>query len=102
MTLEPDKSAIERAFELAQTGRFLEVWEIKDRLRNEGCFTDTVTGPTLRAQLKAMIEAARSTRWKAPSRTSIAGTAAAAKAKPARSPRAAHLTALGSSSKMGS
>jgi len=37
---------------------------IKDRLKNEGYFTDTVTGPTLRTQLKAMIEAARSTRWK--------------------------------------
>ena len=27
--MEPDKSAIERAFELAQTGRFLEVWKSK-------------------------------------------------------------------------
>jgi len=35
---------------------------IKDRLKNEGYFTDTVTGPTLRTQLKAMIEAARSTK----------------------------------------
>ena len=100
--MEPDKSAIERAFELAQTGRFLDVSEIKDRLRNEGYFTETVTGPTLRTQLKAMIEAARNTRWKAPSRTSIAGTAAAAKAKPAKSQRVAHLTAHASSSKMGS
>jgi hypothetical protein len=90
--MEPDKSAIERAFELARTGRFLDVSEIKDRLRNEGYFTDTVTGPTLRTQLKAMIEAARSTRWKAPSRTSIVGTAVVAKARRARSPRAANST----------
>jgi hypothetical protein len=77
--MEPNKTAIERAFDLARTGVYSEVGEIRDRLRNEGYFTDTVTGPTLRAQLKRLMEAARKSRWSF--RTSSAGTVAAAKVK---------------------
>jgi hypothetical protein len=61
--MEPNKTAIERAFELARTGRYSDVSEIKDRMRNEGYFTDTVTGPILRAQLKRLMEAAQKSRW---------------------------------------
>jgi hypothetical protein len=52
--MEPNKNAIERAFELAQTGRYLEVWEIKECLRYEGYFTEGITGPTLYGQLKVL------------------------------------------------
>jgi hypothetical protein len=86
----PNKTAMERAFDLARTGLYSEVGEIKDRLRNEGYFTDAVTGPMLRAQLKGLMEAARKSRWS--SRTSTAGTAAVAKAKRAKSQRAANST----------
>ena len=48
--MEPYKTAIERAFELSRTGLYLEVFEIKERLRSEGYPTDTITGrPALRA-----------------------------------------------------
>ena len=53
--MEPNKTAIERAFELARTGLFLEVGEIKDRLRREGYYSDIITGPLLREQLKSLI-----------------------------------------------
>jgi len=66
VTMEPDKSAIERAFELAQTGLFLQVEEIRERLRSEGYLTASITGPTLRGQLKLLIEAGKKSRWKAP------------------------------------
>ena len=45
--MEPNKTAIERAFELARAGLYLEVSEIKERLRHEGYFTETVTGLAL-------------------------------------------------------
>ena len=96
--MEPNKTAIERAFELAQVGLYSDVSEIKDRLRNEGYFTETVAGPTLRTQLKGLMEAAHISRSSSP--TSIAGTVVVATIKRARSPRADHSTAHGSSSKM--
>jgi hypothetical protein len=98
--MQPHKTVIERAFELARTGVYSEVGEIKERLRNEGYFTDTVTGPMLRAQLKGLMEAGQKSRWS--SLTSITGTVAVAKATRAKSRRVALSTALRSSSKMGS
>jgi hypothetical protein len=47
--MEPSKTAIERAFDLARTGLDSELGEIKDRLSNEGHFTHSITGPLLRA-----------------------------------------------------
>jgi hypothetical protein len=69
----PNTTAIERAFQLAQRGIYCEVHEIKEQLRREGYFTDTVAGPILCAQLKSQSTAARSARWKGNSRTT-AGT----------------------------
>ena len=100
--MEPNKTVIERSFELARTGLFFDVAEIRSRLKDEGYLTHAITGPLLCQELKSMMEAARRTRWTANSRMSPDGTVASAKAKRARSPRAAHLTALASSSKMGS
>ena len=93
--MEPNKTAIERAFELARTGLYLGVSEIKERLRHEGYFTESVTGPALRTQLKILMEAARKTRWKAPSPIPSAETVMAAKNSSAKSPRAGYSTAHG-------
>jgi len=71
VAMEPYKSAIERAFELAQTGLFLEVKEIKEQLRSEGYLASSITGPILRGQLKLLIEAGKKSRWKAPPPPSI-------------------------------
>ena len=98
--MEPNKTAIERGFELARTGLYSDVGDIKARLRNEGYFTDTVTGPRLRAQIKRLMQAAQKSRWSSP--TSIAGTVAVAKATRAKSRRVGLSTALRLSSKMGS
>ena len=83
--MQPNKTAIERAFDLAGTGVYSEVGEIRDRLRNEGYFTHTITGPMLRAQLKGIIDVAEKSRWSSP--TPIAGTVAVAKATRAKSRR---------------
>ena len=70
----PNKTAIECAFELARTGLYFEIAEIKDRLMGEGYFTDSITGPTLRAQLKSLMKSGQKTRWNVSSHTSSAGT----------------------------
>ena len=56
--MEPNKTAIERAFELARSGRYVYLTKIRERLRYEGYFTDTVSGPLLCRQLKDTIKAA--------------------------------------------
>jgi hypothetical protein len=56
--MKPYITAIERAFELAKSGRFLYLSEVREQLRSEGYFTETISGPLLCGQLKATIEAA--------------------------------------------
>ena len=53
--MKPYVSPIERAFELAQTGRFTTVSEIRQRLRDEGYVTDSIVGLHLCNQLKSAI-----------------------------------------------
>ena len=95
MAMDPNKTAIERAFELARTGLYFEIGEIKHRLMGEGYITDSITGPTLHAQLKNLMKFGQKTRWNVSSHTSSAGTVAAAKVNSAKSAHA-------SNSKMGS
>lgn len=57
--MEPYKSAIERAFELAQSGRFVSISAIRDRLRHEGYSNDRVSGPALVKHLRTLISEAR-------------------------------------------
>jgi hypothetical protein len=60
--IEPVKanvSAIERAFELAATGRYVTVTEIKRKLMREGYEYEQVAGPVLSKQLSAAITKAR-------------------------------------------
>ena len=56
--MKPYVSPIERAFELAQTGRFTTVSEVRQRLRDEGYIADGVVGPHLCSQLKAAMRKA--------------------------------------------
>ena len=90
MAMVPNKTAIERAFELARTGLYFEIAEIKDQLMGEGYFTDSITGPTLRAQLKSLMKSGQKTRWNVSSHTSSAGTVAAAKVNCVKSAHASN------------
>lgn len=48
-------SPIERAFELARSGKCQTIKEICDQLNREGYSSQQVTGPSLFKQLRAMI-----------------------------------------------
>jgi hypothetical protein len=50
---------MERAFELARSGRFRTTSEIKMRLRQEGYSSESVDGHTLIAHLNALMREAR-------------------------------------------
>jgi hypothetical protein len=50
---------MERAFELAKSGRFRTTSEIKTRLRKEGYFSDAIGGYTLISHLNALMRMAR-------------------------------------------
>jgi hypothetical protein len=54
-----DYSVIERAFQLARTGGYASIDDLKKKLRAEGYSVATITGPTLLRQLRELIKAAR-------------------------------------------
>ncbi len=58
--MEPHVSALERAFELARSGRCVSVGHIKQQLKAEGYSTDQIFGQALHEQLAALIVGARS------------------------------------------
>jgi hypothetical protein len=58
MTLRP--TALERAFDLAKTGRYATLGEIKQALHHEGYSTASLTGPLLMKQIRQLIAASRS------------------------------------------
>ncbi len=49
-------SQLERAFELARSGHFATVAEIKRKLREEGYMDDQVEGPQLFGQLNSLMK----------------------------------------------
>ena len=55
------KTVLERAFELATSGKFATVGEIKKVLRSEGYITTQLLGQELYKQLRAQMEKARRT-----------------------------------------
>jgi hypothetical protein len=57
--MDPHKSAVERAFDLARSGTCKTVNEIKQKLRDEGYDDNMITGRTLRIQLRTLIAAAQ-------------------------------------------
>jgi hypothetical protein len=55
--MDPNKSALERAFELARSGRYPTVELIRRAISAEGYFQSQIEGRELTRQLKALITA---------------------------------------------
>jgi hypothetical protein len=55
-------TAIERAFQLANSGRYASVVHIQRALKAEGYSRDQVAGPSLHKQLKGLIRSAQGSR----------------------------------------
>ena len=58
-TLSLSVSAIERAFQLARSGRVLSVKDIRLLLKREGYSTEDLTGRAIGDQLRALIAEAK-------------------------------------------
>ena len=56
--MEPNVTPLERAFQLAKTGRYVDVGEIKLRLKQEGYAQDQVQARSLNRQLQELIRVA--------------------------------------------
>lgn len=57
--MDPNRTAIERAFELARTGRFATCQAVKTALSTEGYSVAQITGKTLLKQLRELIRSTR-------------------------------------------
>lgn len=57
--MDPSRTAVERAFELARSGRFNRPSEIVQAISKEGYTASQLEGPSLRRQLSALIKQAR-------------------------------------------
>lgn len=57
--MKPNTTALERAFELAKSGKFANVTEVKSVVAKEGYPTNQMEGPALVKQLRALIKAHR-------------------------------------------
>ena len=64
--MDPNVSTLERAFQLASTGRYLTVTEIRLQLSREGYRHELVDGPTLKRQLVEVMTKARAARTAKP------------------------------------
>ncbi len=53
--MEPNKTALERAFELAKSGTVSSVGQLKDKIRAEGYDPDQINGSELYRQLRGII-----------------------------------------------
>ena len=56
--MQANKSAVERAFDLAKSGKFKNVDAVKSSLSREGYSTAQIEGPILLRQLREAIKAA--------------------------------------------
>jgi hypothetical protein len=56
-------TTLERAFQLARSGRVAGLTDIVDALRRDGYSADQIQGPILRRQLADLIKAARAGRY---------------------------------------
>jgi hypothetical protein len=59
VSMEANKSCLERAFEIARSGRVPNFPFLVKQLKSEGYGQDQVQGPALKKQLNALIEKAR-------------------------------------------
>ncbi len=55
--MEPNVTSVERAFQLARTGRYSDVEQIRKRLKQEGYAQDQIAGRSLFRQLLEIIRA---------------------------------------------
>ncbi len=53
--MQVHKTTLERAFELARSGHYATVCSLKQRLAKEGYVAEQLTGPTLLAQVRAIL-----------------------------------------------
>ena len=60
--MDPILTTLERAFQLARSGDYVSVADIKKQLISEGYSVAQITGPTLAKQLAALIKAAQAQR----------------------------------------
>ena len=60
--MDPTATALERAFQLARSGDYASVVDIKKQLSTEGYSANQVTGATLMKQLLTLIKEARAQR----------------------------------------
>ena len=58
-TMEPNKNTLERAFELARSGKFNTPEEIKRQLKAEGYDDHAITGRSLLMQLRTIIASSK-------------------------------------------
>ena len=63
-------SALERAFQLARSGRYATLDHIKRRLKAEGYSTEQITGGVLSKQLRALIQTTLKSRETNPAKKS--------------------------------
>ena len=61
-TMDHSVTQLERAFQLAQSGRCGSVEDIRNQLKSEGYSTAQISGKTLARQLQALIQTARKPR----------------------------------------
>jgi hypothetical protein len=54
--MDPNVTALERAFQLARSGQHASVASIRQQLRREGYSDGQITGGTLQKQLQALIK----------------------------------------------
>ena len=54
-----NKTVLERAFDLARSGKCLNVSDLINRLKSEGYTLEQIEGPSLYKQLKELIERAK-------------------------------------------
>lgn len=59
VSMEANKSCIERAFEIARTGRAPNLLHLLNQLKSEGYGQDQIYGPVLKKQLSDLIEKAK-------------------------------------------
>ena len=57
--MDPSKTTLERAFELAKSGEIASVPDLRARLRSEGYVQQQIDGPALGRQLRNLIARAR-------------------------------------------
>lgn len=57
--MDSSKTALERAFDLARSGKYHNLTEIKQALTSEGYYANQLDGPALRRQISGLIKDAR-------------------------------------------